>query len=87
MNHCVEGLERGVGVCALEGGIGGGFEEGKDIFVFALEVLLGGFEVLAEELLGEAEEGLVLWDSILVILGGESSGGGGVSPGANGFHG
>ena len=36
MDDCVEGSKGGVCVGALEGGVGGGFEEGEDVFVFAL---------------------------------------------------
>ena len=60
MDHAVQGLEGFVRRLALEGGVGGGAEGGEDVFVLALEVLLGHFEVLAEEFLGQSEEGLVL---------------------------
>ena len=60
VDHCVKGFEGGGGVGALEGGVGGGFEEGEDLLVLALEVFLGGFEGFAEQFLGEPEEGLVL---------------------------
>ncbi len=43
-----------------EGGIGGSFEQRGDLVGFSRDVFLGGFEVFAEEFLGEADERLLL---------------------------
>jgi hypothetical protein len=59
-DHGVEGCERRIG----GGGFGGGFrgrgEGGEDVFGAVFDVALGRLLVAAGELVGHAEEGLVL---------------------------
>lgn len=52
------------GVLAGEGGVGGKFEGGEDNITLTFKVFLNSFEVLARELVREAEKWLVLCDQV-----------------------
>ena len=60
-DHVVERGDGFGGVLAGQGGVGGRFEGGEDIFVFPFDVPLDGFEILSGDFVWETEEGLVLF--------------------------
>ena len=62
--HAIEGRKGLRGFLAGEGGVGGEFEGGEDDIPFTLEVFLNSFEILARELVREAEKGLILCNQV-----------------------
>jgi len=58
--HVVETREGGSRVLAGEGSIGGGFEGGENVLVFALDMPLDCLEVFTGEFMRKSKERLVL---------------------------
>ena len=59
-DHAVERGERLGGILAGQRGIGGGFEGRNDVLVLPFDMLLDRLEVLPDDFVREAKEGLVL---------------------------